>query len=60
MTDNTIGLLRNELSILYEQCTEKQQLFFNRMYGSVEKIPAEKIEWAISQCQRTIIKNGQK
>lgn len=39
---------------LYNQCTEPQQALFNRMYGSIDKIPEEKINWAIQQCERTI------
>jgi hypothetical protein len=43
---------------LYNQCTEPQQEIFNRMYGSTDTIPEEKINWAIQQCERTIFKNN--
>jgi len=47
-------MLRNLLS----QCTESQINLFNRMYGSIDTIPDEKINWAIQQCERTIEKNN--
>ena len=40
-----------------DQCTKEQQAFFDRMYGSRDTIPEEKIDWAIQQCERTIAKN---
>ena len=46
------------LKDLLSQCTEKQQLFFNRMYVSVGTIPEEKWDWAIEQCERTIKNNA--
>jgi 3-methyladenine DNA glycosylase AlkC len=53
-----IELFRKEkLKSLYEQCTKPQQDLFNRMYGSLEQIPPSKIDWAIKQRERTIIKN---
>jgi len=51
---------RQILKDLYVQCNEAQQSLFNRMYGSVEIIPDEKIDWAIQQCERTIAKNQAK
>jgi hypothetical protein len=42
------------------QCTEAQVDMFNRMYGSVETIKEDKMEWAIQQCERTVAKNKQK
>jgi hypothetical protein len=42
---------------LYDQCIPEQQNMFNRMYGSIDTIPNEKIDWAIQQCERTIAKN---
>jgi len=60
------GILIN----LYNQCTSEQQLLFRRMYShknleaSIEeisdKIPNEKFDWAIQQCERTIINNNKK
>lgn len=42
---------------LYNQCEQDQQHFFNRMYGSIDTIADEKIDWAIQQCEMTIEKN---
>jgi len=53
-------ILRNELKRLLSQCNEKQVQLFNRMYKSVEVIPKEKMEWAIEQCERTLIENAKK
>jgi len=50
-------LLRGTLKELYEQCTSEQQVFFCRMYKSLEEIPEEKVRWAIQQCENTIRKN---
>ena len=49
---------RNELRKLYVQLTEKQQKFFNRLWGSVDKIPEDKIHIGVSQCEKTIVKNN--
>ncbi len=46
-----------QLHGLLDQCTKEQQAFFDRMYGSRDTIPEEKIDWAIQQCERTIAKN---
>ena len=46
-------ILRNLLS----QCTERQQTFFKRAFGSVDDTSAEKIPSAIALCERTIKKN---
>lgn len=54
------GYRRAVLLDLYNQCTEKQQEFFNRMYVSVEVIAEDKIDWAIRQCERSIENNNQK
>lgn len=43
---------------LYNKCTKEQQELFNRMYVSVDDIPESKINWAIQQCERTILKNS--
>jgi 3-methyladenine DNA glycosylase AlkC len=42
---------------LYSQCTKPQQEIFKKMYNSIETIPDKNIDWAIQQCERTIIKN---
>jgi len=46
-----------ELRRLLKQCTPGQIDLFNRMYGSVDDIAPEKMDWAIQQCERTIKKN---
>lgn len=58
----------NTLKELLAQTTEKQQHFFKRMYSHknldahiedvVDKIPNGKIDWAIQQCEATIVKNA--
>jgi len=59
---------KNTFFDLYNQLTSEQQRFFRMMYShknpelSIEeiydKIPLEKIDWAIYQCENTIIKNN--
>lgn len=58
------------LKDLLHQCTESQQLLFKRMYShnnlectideAVDNIDSSKIDWAISQCERTVLKNQNK
>jgi len=50
---------RNVLQDLLEKCTEKQQKFFEKMYGTrkAEDLSTDKIDNAIDQCERTIKKN---
>ena len=57
-----IDILKNLLS----QCTEGQQLMFKRMYchklempinDAVDQMDESKIDWAISQCERSVEKN---
>ena len=57
MDEEVKGVLKKTLKGLYDQCTEEQQGFFCRMYGSLEEISDEKVRWAIQQCERTIEKN---
>ena len=59
---------RNYLKELLAQCTEAQQLMFKRMYAHnnldkpidecVDLMDDSKIDWAISQCERTVEKNN--
>lgn len=42
---------------LLSQCTEEQINVFNKMYGSINSIAKEKIDWAIQQCERSISGN---
>ena len=51
---------RDHLRKLLSQCTDKQVDIFNRMYKSVDVIPFSKIDWAIQQCERTIVNNNKK
>ncbi len=56
-------ILKNLLS----QCTEPQQFMFKRMYchknldlpinEAVDQMPEDKINWAITQCEKTVEKN---
>lgn len=58
---------RNILKELLSKCTEGQQLMFKRMYSnknlelsineSVDNMDDDKIDWAITQCERTVEKN---
>lgn len=58
---------RGILKSLLEQCNDGQQLMFKKMYSNhhnelpinevVDKMNPDKIDWAISQCERTIEKN---
>jgi hypothetical protein len=53
-------LRKESIKILKElllQCTKDQVELFNRMYGSVDSIKDDKIDWAIQQCERTVEKN---
>ena len=51
---------RAVLRDLYSQCTQAQQNIFNLMYKSLEDVSDKQIDWAIEQCERTIIKNKKK
>lgn len=48
---------RESLRVILNMCTESQINFFNRLYGSIDTIPKEKIPWAIKQVERTIKNN---
>lgn len=57
---------RNILKELLAECTEGQQTMFKRLYSNnielpinevVDKMDTDKIDWAISQCERTVEKN---
>lgn len=55
--DKIADFRREMLKDLYNQCTPAQQHIFNLMYKGLEHVSDEKIDWAIEQCERTIIKN---
>ncbi len=57
--DLEISSKRLILSELYYKCTEAQRNFFDQMYvGGFEKIEDKKIDWAIKQCENTILRNN--
>lgn len=39
---------------LLNQCSQNEKEFFNRMYGSIDKLPLEKMRHAYSQCKNTL------
>ncbi len=63
-----INIAKSILKELLSQCTEEEQLQFKRMYSNnhldmpinevVDKMNIENIDWAISQCERTIEKKN--
>lgn len=58
---------RNELKELLHQCNPDQHLIFKRMYSHanlelpidqvVDNMPADKLDWATQQCERSIESN---
>ncbi len=71
--DNSLNIKtlgRDILKDLLSQCTEDQQMLFKRMYShdnlernindAVDQMPDDKINWAISQCERTVYNNAMK
>ena len=58
---------RAYLKSLLSECTEGQQLMFKRMYSHkdlsrpidtvVDMMEDDKLDWAVSQCERTVEKN---
>ncbi len=61
---------RNSLKRKLELCTEAEQLFFKRLYSFkdlslsmgevVDNMPAENLDWAMEQVQRTLDKKVKK
>jgi hypothetical protein len=57
----------NILKNLLLECTEDQKTIFKRMYchknlelpinDGVDQISDDKIDWAITQCERSVVKN---
>lgn len=47
---------RNKLKELLSKLPDTWVARFNAMYGSVESIPLEKMDWAIQQCERSLEK----
>jgi len=67
--NETLKLLsKNILKDLLSQCTEPQQMMFKRMYSHtdldkdikkcVDDMDESKIDWAITQLERTVEKNN--
>ncbi len=50
-------IVRPILRDLLSQCTPGQVEKFHRIYGSVDDVPLNKLQWAINSCERTIAKN---
>ena len=48
---------RDLLRRLLEGCTVPQVNLFNRMYESLDKVPTDRLDWAIQQVERTIEAN---
>ena len=59
MMFNRFEAKRHVLSHLLEQCTERQQRFFDVLWGSVNEIPIESLDRAIDQCERAVLKNNE-
>lgn len=57
LEEQTEDFKREKLRGVLSKCTEKQIAFFNRMYGSVETIPVDKMDWAYQQVIRTLEKS---
>jgi len=54
---NTLeNLGRDKLKELLAQLPDTWIGMFNRMYGSVDEIPLDKMDWAIQQCERSLAK----
>jgi hypothetical protein len=59
---------RQELKNLLSECTEGQIMLFKRMYSHkklelpieevVDKMPSDRIDWAIEQTERTLYSNA--
>lgn len=51
---------KNILVRLYNKLKPGNQDIFNKMYGSIDTITDDKIDWAIVQCENQINKNNNK
>ena len=61
---------RRILKELLSNCSNEQQVMFKRMYSHknlqlpindvIEQMNDDKIDWAITQCERTVEKNNKK
>lgn len=53
-----VEVKRDSIRELLNQCTESQISLFNLMYGSIDAIKEEKMDWAYSQCKKTVEENN--
>jgi len=70
MNETLKNTAKEMLKDLLAQCTEPQQFMFKRMYShnnlelpineAVDQMEDDKIDWAITQCESTVLKNKQK
>lgn len=68
MNDQLQEFARSELKAGLAKCTDGNRRMFNRMYSHedldadvnnvVDRMPADKLESAMDQVRRTLIKNG--
>jgi hypothetical protein len=54
MRPDVVEFLRDKIRNGLSQCTPEQRALFNKMYKSVEEVPDDLLEWALSQVERTI------
>ena len=58
--DEFVELSRDRLRLYHDRLTKPQTDQFNRMYGSIEEIPYEKMAWAYQKVRRTVDGNKKK
>ena len=68
MNNQLQNFARQQLKDGLSQCTEAQQTMFKRMYSNenlelpidevVDNMPESKLDWAMLQVERTILKNS--
>ncbi len=64
MNDTLQEFARTQLKAMLAECTDSQQSMFKRMYSYtdltldidtvVDNVPVEKLDWAMTQCQKTL------
>lgn len=69
MNETLKNSAKDYLKKLLAQCTEDQQLIFKRMYchknldlpinEAVDQMDEKKIDYAVTQCERTVAKNNE-